>query len=128
MRVAVKKLPGVQSVEVSLERAVTEIRLTAGNTITLAQLRKLLKDGGFNSGPADVEVIGTLTQRDGAPAVVVTGTSESFRLTADAKNPEAFRWVTGTAAKTTEPVALSGRIDAAGLFTVSKASAVTSGR
>ena len=87
MRVAVKKLPGVQSVDVSLGRAVTEIRLNPGNTVTLAQLRKILKDGGFNSGAADVDVMGTLTQRDGAPTLLVSGTTEAFRLIADPKNP-----------------------------------------
>ena len=123
MRVAVRKVPGVQSVEVSLERAVTEIRLAAGNSVTVAQLRKILKDGGFNSGAADVEAVGTLTQRDGAPMLVVSGTAESFLVVADAKNSEPFRWVSEAAKKPAGRVVLSGRIEPDGRFVVSKASA-----
>ena len=120
MRVAVRKLPGVQSVDVSLERAVTEIRLTDGNTVTLAQLRKILKDGGFNSGAADVEVVGTLVQRDGAPTIAVANTTEAFRIVSDPKNPEPFKWVTAAVGKPGS-VVLSGRIGTDALFVVSKA-------
>ncbi len=123
MRVAVRKLPGVQSVDVSLERAVTEIRLNAGNTITMAQLRKIIKDGGFNSGAADVEVMGTLLVRDRSPMIAVTGTTESFRLVSDPENPEPFRWVSEAAAKPAGPVALTGRVETDGRLVVSKASA-----
>ncbi len=122
MRVAVRKLPGVQSVDVSLERAVTEIRLNPGNTVTLAQLRKIIKDGGFNSGAADVEVVGTLVQRDGAPTLAVTGTTESFRVIVDPKNPEPFSPVAETVKKTSAPVLLTGRIETDGRLIVSKAS------
>lgn len=113
-----RKLPGVQSVEVSLERAVTEIRLTDGNTVSLAQLRKILKDGG--SGAADVEVVGTLMQRDGAPAIAVAKTPETFRIVSDPKNPEPFKWVMAAVGKPGS-VVLSGRIGTDALFVVSKA-------
>ena len=116
MRVAVRKLPGVQSVEVSLERALTQIRLNPGNSITLAQLRKILKDGGFNSGAADVEVVGTLEQRDGTPTFVVTGTTESYRLVSDPKHPEVMPSVIEAAKKSSAPVLLSGRVEADGRF------------
>ena len=116
MRVSVRKLSGVQSVEVSLERAVTQIRLNPGNSVTLAQLRKIVKDGGFNSGAADVEVVGIVTQRDGAPTLVVTGTTESYRLVSDPKHPEAMRLVIEAAKKSSAPLILSGRVEPDGRF------------
>ena len=117
-----RKLSGVQSVDVSLERAVTEIHLKAGNTVTLAQVRKIIKDGGFNSGAADVEVIGTVAQQAGGPALLVSGTAESFRLAADPKNPDAFRWVSEAARKPAARLLLTGRLEPDGRLVVAKAS------
>ena len=111
MRVAVRKLPGVQSVEVSLERAVTQIRLNPGNSVTLTQLRKILKDGGFNSGAADVDVVGTVMQRDGVPTLVVNGTQESFRVVSDPKHPDVMPSVIEATKKSSGPVLLSGRVE-----------------
>jgi hypothetical protein len=78
--VAVRKLPGVESVEVSLERAVTDVRLGQKNVVTLSQLRQIIRNGGFNSGAAEVEAVGRLTLRDGQAVLTVTGSSEEFRL------------------------------------------------
>jgi copper chaperone CopZ len=63
VRVAIRKLPGVESVDVSLERATADIRLRAGNAITLAQLRQIIKNNGFASKEAIVTVIGNLIER-----------------------------------------------------------------
>ena len=60
VRVAVQKLPGVESVDVSLERASTDIQLRAGNAITLQQLREVIKKGGFKSGEVQIAATGTL--------------------------------------------------------------------
>ena len=44
MRVAIRKLPGVESVDVSLERGAAEIRLRSDNRVTVPQLRKIIRD------------------------------------------------------------------------------------
>ena len=90
MRVAVQKQPGVASVKVSLERAMTEIRLDEKNAVTLTQLRRILKNGGFNSGAAEIEAIGTIGLRDGIPILTVLGTREEFRLIQDAAHTAAI--------------------------------------
>jgi copper chaperone CopZ len=72
VRVAIRKLPGVESVDVSLERAITDVRLKPGNTLTLGQLRQIIKSNGFNAKEATVTAVGSLTQRDGEPAVTVS--------------------------------------------------------
>lgn len=80
MRVAVRKLPGVESVEVSLERAAAEIRLRPENRLTVPQLRKIVRDNGFTAKEATVTAVGTLIERGGKPALSVTGTDAVWRL------------------------------------------------
>ena len=74
MRVAVRKLEGVESVDVSLERGAATIALRPGNRITLPQLRQIIKNNGFTAKDATVTVIGTVVERGGKPALNVTGT------------------------------------------------------
>ena len=69
MSVAVKKLDGVESVEVSLEKASADIRLKAGNKITLPQLRKIIRQSGYPTKDAHVEARGTFVERNGKPAL-----------------------------------------------------------
>lgn len=91
MRVAVLKLPGVESVDVSLERALAEIRLRAGNTVTLAQIREIVKNNGFTPKAASVTVVGNVTERGGKPALSVTGTGVVLLLAPDPKQPNAYK-------------------------------------
>ena len=91
MRVAVRKLDGVESVEVSLERAQASIRLRPGNRVTLAQLRQLVKNNAFNSREAAVTVIGELKQDANGPVLAVTGTDVVLAILLDSARPAAFR-------------------------------------
>jgi hypothetical protein len=88
--VGIGRLQGVESVDVSLTRGAADVRLRAGNTVTLAQLRKVVKDGGFSSRDTTVTVIGTLTERDGAPLLETTGLNVVWRLARDPKQPQAY--------------------------------------
>ena len=54
------KLPGVESADVSLDKASADIRLKEGNRITLPQLRELLKKNGYPTREAQVEARGRL--------------------------------------------------------------------
>ena len=80
MRVAVRKLEGVESVDVSLERGAATIALRPGNRITLPQLRQIIKNNGFTAKDATVTVIGTVVERGGKPALSVTGTDVVWLL------------------------------------------------
>jgi copper chaperone CopZ len=91
VRVAIQKLPGVESVDVSLERASTDIRLRAGNTITLQQLRGIVKNNGFTTKAAIVTVDGVLVEHGGQPALRVTGTDSVLSVAVDPKQPAAFK-------------------------------------
>src|SRR4051812_38661675 len=56
------KLPGVESAEVSLEKASADIRLKADNRITMPQLRALLKKNGYPTRDAQIEARGRVVE------------------------------------------------------------------
>jgi len=55
-----KKVPGIETVEVSLEKAITDIRLAPANTVTLSQVRDIIRSSGFNAREATVTATGRL--------------------------------------------------------------------
>jgi copper chaperone CopZ len=63
--VAVRKVEGVESIDVSLEKAVADIRLKPGNRVTLAQLRAAIKKNGYATRDADVEARGKIVLSNG---------------------------------------------------------------
>ena len=69
MSVAIKKLDGVESVDVSLDKAGADIRLKPGNAITLPQLRRVIRQSGYPTKDAQVEARGTVVERNGKPAL-----------------------------------------------------------
>ena len=69
MRVALQKLDGVESVDVSLEKASADIRLKAGNAITLPQLRQVIRQSGYPTKDARIEARGAIVDRNGKPAL-----------------------------------------------------------
>ena len=87
---AVGKVEGVESVEVSLQRGVADVRLRAGNTVTLARLRQIVKSNGFVPQDASVVVSGQIVARGTAPALAVSGTDVVLPIARDAAQPAAF--------------------------------------
>ena len=69
MSVAIKKLDGVESVDVSLEKATADIRLKPGNAITLPQLRRIIRQSGYPTKDAHVEAHGTIVEQNGKPTL-----------------------------------------------------------
>jgi cell division protein FtsI/penicillin-binding protein 2 len=65
VRVALMKLPGIESADVSLDQASAEIRLKAGNAVSIVQLRELMKKNGFPTRDAQVVARGKIVDRDG---------------------------------------------------------------
>ena len=90
MRVAIRKLPGVESVDVSLERGAAEIRLRSDNRVTVPQLRKIIRDNGFTAKEATVTAVGTLVERGGRPALSVSGTDVVWLLTSGGSSKQAY--------------------------------------
>src|SRR4051812_15303526 len=59
------KLPGIESADVSLDKASADIRLKPDNRITLPQLRELLKKNGYPTRDARIEARGRVVERGG---------------------------------------------------------------
>ena len=59
------KLPGVESAEVSLDKASADIRLKADNRITMPQIRDVLKKNGYPTRDAHIEARGRIVDSSG---------------------------------------------------------------
>ena len=83
MRVALEKVDGIETVSVTLKRGVAHITLKRGNTLTLSELRRIIKQAGYVSRQATVVVVGTARGTGAKPALTVSGTKEVFDLNAE---------------------------------------------
>ena len=69
-----KRVDGVQTVRVSLNEGLTILDLKPGNTIMLAELRRVIKNNGFVSKEAKVVARGSLSADQ--KTFTVSGTNE----------------------------------------------------
>ena len=82
MRVALKALNGLDSVDVSLEQGTATTKWKPGNTTTLRQMLAAVEKNGFANKGAKVVVAGTVTQNAGKWRLAVSGTGETYDLAA----------------------------------------------
>jgi hypothetical protein len=75
-----KKLPAVVAVQVSLNDGLTILDLEPGNTMTLTQLRQIIKNNGFVSRDASLVARGTVSSDQ--KMFTVSGTNEQMALAA----------------------------------------------
>ena len=80
MSVAVKRIPAVTQVRVSLSDGLTVLDLKPGNTTTLAELRQVIKRNGFVSKEATAIGRGRVGPDD--KTFSVSGTEEELLLAA----------------------------------------------
>ena len=69
MSVALKKLDGVESADVSLEKASAEIRLKPDNTLTIEKIRQVIRNTGYPTKDAEITARGRIVDRGGKPAL-----------------------------------------------------------
>jgi copper chaperone CopZ len=84
--VAIRKLEGVESVQVSLNQGVADVKLKPGNRLDPERIRQAARDSGFTPKGSDVRVAGRLVERGGKPALAVSGVDLVYLL---AEDPEA---------------------------------------
>lgn len=80
MSVAVKKIPGVESVNVSLNKGLVSITLVPGNAVRLDQIRKAILNEAFTPKDANVVAVGRLVSESGKLRFAVEGTNETFAV------------------------------------------------
>jgi hypothetical protein len=67
--VAVRKLEGVETVEVSLEKSSAVITLKADNKITVPQLRRIIRSTGYPTRDAQITARGRIADQNGKPVL-----------------------------------------------------------
>lgn len=87
---ALKKEAGVESVNVSLNKALATVKLKPGNTVSVPQLWKLIHNQGYTPKATTVSVRGEVAGAQGKLQLKVAGTSQILALAADPKNPAAY--------------------------------------
>jgi copper chaperone CopZ len=88
--VALKKVAGVESVEVSLNKGLATVKLKPGNTVSVPQLWELIHKNGYTPKTTSVSVRGEVANVNGTLELMVSGTKDTLPLAADAKNSAAF--------------------------------------
>jgi copper chaperone CopZ len=93
MSAAVKKLEGVESIDLDSAKSAAVIRLKADNTITLQQLRRVIRSVGYDAKDAGITARGRLAA-DGTTLDLLNGSV--LQLAAPHDRTDAIVEVTGT--------------------------------
>jgi len=80
VRVALKDIQGVQTVDVSLERGEAVATFVPGNSVRYDQLLRAIEKNGFVVKGSKLVVDGQVTQSNNEPELQVTGSNDRFRL------------------------------------------------
>jgi len=128
VRVAVQKVEGVESVELSLERAQADIRLLPGNRVTLDRFRKIVKGNGFEPKEAVVSATGTVRDNGGRLMFDVSGVGATLVVAADKTAPDILKSLKiALEAKPPTPLDITGSVSVSkdGVETITVTSAKT---
>ena len=90
VNVALRRVPGVESVDVSLNKGLATVKLKPGNTVSVPQLWELIHKNGYTPKSTAVSVRGDLASVNGQLRLKVSGTTETLALAANPKNLTAF--------------------------------------
>ncbi len=112
IRVAVQKVDGVESVELSLERAQADIRLRPGNKVSLDQFRAIVKGNGFEPKQAIVTAVGTVRAVSGAMVFDVSGVARALTIAAERSDAAALKQLKAALdAKSSAPLEIAGSVE-----------------
>ena len=89
--VALRKVIGVESVQVSLNKGLATVKLKPGNTVSVPQLWELIHKNGYTPKATAVSVRGELATMNGQLQLKVSGTQQVLALAPNSKNPTAYR-------------------------------------
>lgn len=86
VHVALKKVSGVDSVDVSLNKGLATVRLKPGNAVSVEQLWQLIHEKGYTPKSTAVSVRGDLENSPHGVQLKVSGTNQTITLVRDPKN------------------------------------------
>lgn len=100
------KLDGVETADVSLNDGRVTVGFRAENAVTIAQLRRAIRDQGFSPRESVVTLSAEIEIREGRLVAVVPGSRAIYELTAEEGNSARLRSAVGTS------IAIRGRLGA----------------
>jgi len=80
VRVSLKSVSGVDSVDVSLEKGLASVKMKPGNAATFKQLQEAITKNGFTMKPSNVSVVGKIVTVNGQPQLQVSGSNDLVSL------------------------------------------------
>jgi len=80
VRVSLKSVSGVDSVDVSLEKGLAAVKMKPGNTATLNQLQNAIAKNGFAMKESAAIIAGTIVVANGKTQLQVSGSNELLTL------------------------------------------------
>ncbi len=80
MRVSLKSVSGVDSVNVSLEKGLAVVKMKPGNVATLRQLNEAIAKNGFTMKDSTATVVGAVNLTDGRATLRVSGSNDLLQL------------------------------------------------
>ena len=87
MRVSLKSISGVDSVDVSLTKGLASVKLKPNNTATLKQLGDAIAKNGFTMKQSAATIAGTILMQDGKWKLRVSGSNDLLNLNAAPQAP-----------------------------------------
>ena len=88
--VALRKVSGVDTVDVSLNKASATVKLRPGNAASVTQFWLLLHEKGYTPKTTSVSVRGELEGEQGRLQLKVSGTKDVFKLVPDPRSAAAY--------------------------------------
>lgn len=85
MRVSLKSVNGVDSVDVSLAKGLASVKMKPGNTATLKQLQEAITKNGFTMKSSKATILGTVVAGDGQSQLKIAGSNDVVRLAPGSK-------------------------------------------
>jgi hypothetical protein len=87
VRVSLKSVSGVDSVDVSLDKGLANVKMRPGNAATFKQLQEAISKNGFTMKPSNVIVSGKIVMTNGQIKLQVSGSNDLVNLIPDAPQP-----------------------------------------
>jgi hypothetical protein len=87
VRVSLKSVPGVDSVDVSLAKGLASVKMKPGNMATLNQLREAIGKNGFTMKQSTAMIAGKVLVTNGKTVLQVSGSNEMLELIPEPSAP-----------------------------------------
>ena len=116
VRVSLKSVPGVDSVDVSLEKGLAVVKMKPGNTATLKQLNDAIAKNGFTMKDSTATVAGTVTATGDKATLRVSGSNDVLQLVPQSDDAPTLTSVVGKAVVFEGTIPETGKGKAADTF------------